>query len=200
MHTNEGKTQWRSFLSGDDKSYEQLYLGYVQILYRYGRRFTSDEEIVKDCVQDVYHRLYKDRLTLPVPEDVRLYLIIALRNSLLRRLQRESKYCHIEGELPFSPEPDAEEVYIDRERTRIMDCELRGFLALLSPRQKKIIRLRYIHDLDFDVICRLMDLNYQSARNLLQRALDKMRVNSPGKKKTRGVSTKSLLMCSNIKI
>ena len=48
------KIKWQSFLKGDDDAYAWLYSRYVQQLYQYGCRFTTDTEMVKDCVQDVF--------------------------------------------------------------------------------------------------------------------------------------------------
>ncbi|MEG1008032.1 MAG: sigma-70 region 4 domain-containing protein, partial [Bacteroides sp.] len=48
----------------------------------------------------------------------------------------------------------------------------------LSPRQREIIYYRFYEDLQYDEICRLMDLNYQSAYNLFQRSLIKLRESS----------------------
>lgn len=59
MLVDETKIRWRQFVSGDNDSYCWIYNTYVQILYRYGLRFTSDSEIIKDCIQEVFTSLYK---------------------------------------------------------------------------------------------------------------------------------------------
>ena len=64
MQVDESKIKWRQFVSGDNESYSWIYTTYVQILYRYGLRFTSDPEIIKDCIQEVFTSLYKNRNTL----------------------------------------------------------------------------------------------------------------------------------------
>ena len=58
MQVDESKIKWRQFVSGDNESYSWIYTTYVQILYRYGLRFTSDPEIIKDCIQEVFTSLY----------------------------------------------------------------------------------------------------------------------------------------------
>ena len=42
------KIKWQSFLKGDDDAYAWLYSRYVQQLYQYGCRFTTDTEMVKE--------------------------------------------------------------------------------------------------------------------------------------------------------
>ena len=77
------KIKWQSFLKGDDDAYAWLYSRYVQQLYQYGCRFTTDTEMVKDCVQDVFVNVYrqKDRYSSP-PDNVKIYLMSSLRNSI----------------------------------------------------------------------------------------------------------------------
>ena len=73
------KIKWQLFLKGDDDAYAWLYSRYVQQLYQYGCRFTTDTEMVKDCVQDVFVNVYrqKDRYSSP-PDNVKIYLMSSL--------------------------------------------------------------------------------------------------------------------------
>lgn len=178
MQTEESKLKWRQFVSGDNDSYSWIYNTYVQVLFRYGLRFTSNSEIIKDCIQEVFTTLYKNRNNLTIPDNIKVYLLVSLKNCLIRTLYKESFY---EGEMPenilFTLEPTVEEIFIDNEQHANQQKKIKEILALLSPRQKEIIYYRYIQELSMDEICILMDLNYQSAQNLIQRSLKKIRTN-----------------------
>lgn len=178
MQTEESKLKWRQFVSGDNDSYSWIYNTYVQVLFRYGLRFTSNSEIIKDCIQEVFTTLYKNRNNLIIPDNIKVYLLVSLKNCLIRTLYKESFY---EGEMPenirFTLEPTVEEIFIDNEQHANQQKKIKEILALLSPRQKEIIYYRYIQELSMDEICILMDLNYQSAQNLIQRSLKKIRTN-----------------------
>lgn len=178
MQTEESKLKWRQFVSGDNDSYSWIYNTYVQVLFRYGLRFTSNSEIIKDCIQEVFTTLYKNRNNLIIPDNIKVYLLVSLKNCLIRTLYKESFY---EGEMPenirFTLEPTVEEIFIDNEQHANQQKKIKEILALLSPRQKEIIYYRYIQELSMDEICIIMDLNYQSAQNLIQRSLKKIRTN-----------------------
>lgn len=178
MQTEESKLKWRQFVSGDNDSYSWIYNTYVQVLFRYGLRFTSNSEIIKDCIQEVFTTLYKNRNNLIIPDNIKVYLLVSLKNCLIRTLYKESFY---EGEMPenirFTLEPTVEDIFIDNEQHANQQKKIKEILALLSPRQKEIIYYRYIQELSMDEICILMDLNYQSAQNLIQRSLKKIRTN-----------------------
>ena len=49
----------------------------------------------------------------------------------------------------------------------------------LSPRQTEIIYLRFLHEMDFVEIAEILGIGVQATRNLLFRALKKMREEHP---------------------
>ena len=70
MQEDESKIKWSQFLAGDNEAYCWIYKVYIQMLFRYGHNFTSDTELIKDCIQDVFTGLYKNRERLIVPNNI----------------------------------------------------------------------------------------------------------------------------------
>ncbi|MDR2472399.1 MAG: RNA polymerase sigma factor [Tannerella sp.] len=181
--SEESTIKWRSFLDGDNTSYEWLYNNYVHVLYAYGCHFTKDTDTVKDCIQDLFAYLYQERLRLTVPDNVKTFLLVSLKNRLLRTVARErglyrdiedmNDGCGVFFIEPAAPAPDEE--YIEKETIERQNRLISSMFAVLSSRQREIIYYRYIRELDFSEICVLMNLNYQSARNLLLRSFQKIR-------------------------
>lgn len=180
--SDDSKIQWSHFLSGDNDAYKWLYKTYVHTLYSYGNRFTSDAEIIKDCIQDLFVTLYNSRSRLTTPDNVKLYLMISLKNKLMRTLQKRDFYISYnpDEEPVFLLEPTVEDDYIKNEEASRQKEKVEKILSVLTPRQKEIIYYRYIQELEMDEICELMNLNYQSAKNLIQRSLAKIRENYKG--------------------
>ncbi|MDH6307048.1 RNA polymerase sigma factor (sigma-70 family) [Parabacteroides sp. PF5-5] len=81
-NTIEESSLWEKFLKGDDKAYAYFYKKYMESLFSYGMRFTSDRELVKDCIQDIFVKIYSNRSNLKQTDNVKLYLFIALKNTL----------------------------------------------------------------------------------------------------------------------
>ena len=156
---------WRQFIAGDD----------LQILYRYGLCFTSDEDLIKDCIQDLFVYLYANRTRLDKDCNVKAYLLISLKNNLCKHLARDSHFGSIAEDYPFLSELSVEEQFINNETTETDSQRVATMLAVLPPRQREILYYRYIQELPMEEICRLMALNYQSAQNLIQRSLKKLR-------------------------
>ncbi len=57
----------------------------------------------------------------------------------------------------------------------LISCPLFASNPVLSPRQKEIIYYRFVEGLSYEEICQIMDMNYQSTQNLIQRSLKKLR-------------------------
>ena len=80
------------------------------MLFRYGHSFTSDTELIKDCIQDVFTGLYKNRERLIVPNNIKVYLFVAIKNCIQRTLYKESIYERSAMEqVPFLLEPTVED-------------------------------------------------------------------------------------------
>ena len=178
MQDNETKIKWRQFIAGDNDSYSWLYNKYVQTLYQYSFRFTSNPELIKDCIQEVFTQLYKNRERLIVPDNIKVYLFVTIKNCVLRALYKESIYERSTMEqVPFLLEPTVEDEFINNEQYNNQQKKVKEILSILNPRQKEIIYYRFIQEMSMEEICILMDMNYQSAQNLIQRSLKKIRQN-----------------------
>lgn len=168
--------KWQEFLQGDENAYSWLYKTYIQLLYSYGLHFTMDGELIKDCIQEVFTKIYKNRKTLLLPDNVRLYLLIALKKCLLNALNKQYRYTDLES-IPFILSETVEDEFLSTEASKLQKEEVENILSILTPRQREIMYYRFVEEMDFDQICKIMDLNYNSAHNLIQRALKKVRDN-----------------------
>lgn len=175
MLVDESQVKWQQFISGDDDSYSWLYTTYARKLYQYGLCFTKDTELVKDCVQDIFVYLYNNRTKLEFCDNIKFYLFAAFKNNLVKAIHRASVSDDLGEEVPFLLELTVEDQYIQNEQYVAESKKVEKLLSLLTSRQKEIIYYRFIQGMSMDEICSLMDLNYQSAQNLIQRSLKKMR-------------------------
>jgi len=168
---------WKEFLSGDDKFFDQLYNEYVQILFIYGLQFTSDRELLKDCIQDTFIKLFEVREQLHHVTNLGLYLRIALKNRLINSLNREKIYSKSIDVTDISP---VEENAIDQnmmyeEEILLRQQKIETIMTLLTPQQREAIRYRYVEDRSLEEISTRMGVNYQSTQNTLQRAIKKIK-------------------------
>ena len=173
---DESYIKWKLFLEGDDQAYSWIYTHYIQVLYNYGLQITPDSEIVKDCIQDVFVKIYKAKKKLTVPQNPKVYLMIALKNNIYNtfnqeRLQKNYAFSLYQTEEQLTVKNE----FIDQEARHEEMNNIKRMMKILTPRQREVIYYRFIEELSYDDICQIMGLNYQSAYNLLQRSLQKIR-------------------------
>ena len=173
------KSLWERFRNGDNGSFELIYKQYADVLFRYGIQFTSDESLVKDAIHDVYVKLYNDRSHLKKEVNVKFYLFTCLKHHLYNLLKRNLFFDKIEVENDEYLDPTAEELVTTALNQKELQQTVRKVLNLLSDRQREIIYYRYIEELSIEEIALLMDMNYQSVQNSMQRSIKKIRESFP---------------------
>ena len=168
---------WQKFLLGDDNSFDQLYDKYVRILFVYGLQFTYNRELVKDCIQDVFLKIFKTRTQLRHVKNAGVFLHIALKNRIINSLKKEKIHLNYINTSEFSAIDDdtAEQQLESLEEEQHNRNRVESMMQLLTPQQRKVIHYKYIEDLSLEEISILLKINYQSVQNILQRAMTKLK-------------------------
>ena len=181
MHIVENKSDervlWSRFLKGDNQVLSLIYLHHSNALFDYGCRFTSDKDLVKDCIQEVFCTLIRTRKNLSETDNVRLYLLKSLKRRIIRDLKTVINKPRLLNDQDYSFELNWAENLEDQ--LNEFDEEKRRLIAeaiqSLTERQKEAIYLRFNRGLEYEEISLLLNLNYQSSRALIHRAVEKIR-------------------------
>ena len=167
---------WKRFLKGDDRAYTELYNLYIDDLFAYGMHFTTNRESVKDCIQEVFISLYKDRSKQRKVNNIKNYLFVSLKNELFDLFKKSVEYYQIETIEPvFQTEYSVEEQFLKKETAHNNVVQVKKLLQVLSPKQNEVIYYRYVEEMSYDEIGELMHMNNQSVRNLVHRSILKIR-------------------------
>ncbi|MEY4274963.1 MAG: hypothetical protein RL638_1911 [Bacteroidota bacterium] len=169
---------WDQFRSGDQKAFTELYQHFVQPLYSYSMGVTSDKELIKDCLHDLFVELWRNHATIGPTTSVKFYLMASIKRKLVRHLETQMKnhVHHTNYMLDFSEADYSQESilikYEDEIRT---NKQLANCLNMLSKRQREAISLRFFQNMDTDQISDSMKINPQSVYNLIFGALRVMK-------------------------
>ncbi|MFC5411746.1 RNA polymerase sigma factor [Larkinella bovis] len=177
MHFSDTEL-WESFRKGSPEAFEQLYRRFYAVLFRYGRTFTHDDDLVEDCIQDLFLNLHRYRHNLkPVTEGVAFYLLGSLRNTLFRQLSllQRMRESYPATEAEASLELSVEEALITRQLSEQQVQQLDRALKQLPQRQREAITLKFYSGLSFEQIAQIMGVNHQSAKNFIQKGLQALR-------------------------
>lgn len=179
MHQSASDNElWDDFKKGEKYALSHIYYHYVDDLFRYSKKFTADNELVKDTIQDLFFDLIRTRNKLGNTDNIYFYLIKALRRRLFQSLSNSKK-------LKQAHQPDEEylanivysieDEWIQKEQLTKKKEMIRKGLAKLSPKQREIIYYRFTCDFEYDQICEIMSMKYDSARKMVFRALQTLR-------------------------
>lgn len=171
---------WNKFISGDDNAYSSLYKIFAGEMFDFGMHFTPNREMVKDCIQDVFIKIYSNRKGLTPVMNVRVYLFTALKNSLFDAFRKDVDHYLIDTIEPvFYVEYTVEKEFIESEILSEQRKRIAQMMDSVTPRQREVLYYRYVEELSYDEIGELMKMNYQSVRNLIHRSILKIRATFP---------------------
>ena len=109
-----------AFEEGDATAFSKLYDLNVNLLFSYGCKLTTDRELLKDCIHDVFVKMYTKKEELKHVENFKSYLFISLRNRLCDEVRKRLYVsdAKVEELNPVSCE-DVENNYLEREREHV---------------------------------------------------------------------------------
>lgn len=176
-YTLEDTTLWELLLKDDFYVLEVLYKRHYNLLFNYGMKVCTDKEIVKDCIQNLFIKLYQSDC-LKETLYVRSYLLKSLRNILFDKLKYIQTTICIH-DIPFyslSDESNFDHLFPLDDEEQLLHEQLSKAFSELTDNQKKIIYLRYIKGLPYKKIAKITNMNPQSTMNSVSRALAKLRM------------------------
>ena len=171
---------WGNFKSGDESAFAMIFRTHYQAMFNYGLKFQKDKGLVEDAIQELFLELWKNKQNLSDTDSIKPYLLTALRRKIIAKFNFQSKVKRLfskdlpkeyKFEIILSPETEL----INTQTHEFTASQLKAELEALPPRQKEILYLLFYQDLSYEEIAQIMDMNYQSARNLVHRAVTQLR-------------------------
>jgi RNA polymerase sigma factor (sigma-70 family) len=168
-NSSQDQELWNSFRQGDMASYAVIYRKYFFILYGYGRKICQNEELVKDCVQDLFLKIWNNRETLSDTTSVKYYLFTSLRNKLLDHLRsNQHQYEKVLSafETSILDQIPVADVGEDARKDKVL-----GAINKLSAYQQKILRLKFSDERTNKEIADELGITIQSVYNSVFKTL-----------------------------
>lgn len=175
---NDDRKLWEDFRKGKEYALSDIYYKNIKPLYRYGKKFTGDNELVKDTIQELFFDLIRTRKNLKSTDNILLYLSVSLRRKLICKLRVQKKNLlledidHSDALAVYS----CEEELISKENITRNEELILNAVDNISPKQREILYYRFDCGFEYEKICKIMSINYDSARKMVYRALKSLRV------------------------
>ena len=168
--------------AGDESVLGYVYSQYVHDLYRFGNQIIQNKEMVKDCIQNVFAGLVKNKKSLDGINSIKSYLFKSLYREIMEQAKKDRKYFlgHplLENQKGFEIDLSCESRMIADDHQRSVMHKIKEELSKLSKKQKKAILLYYYEGMSQGEVAELMSLkDKNSVTKLIKRGLDVLRDN-----------------------
>lgn len=170
---------WNRLREGDRSSIEYLYRNNYALMLNYGLNITSDKELVKDCIQEIFVKLFKSS-SLGEAVSPCSYLLKSVRNMIYDKLSSalvNHECADIEEMFLAIPEDDDffDSLFPDSDDEIKFKKRLTDALNTLSSQQRQVIYLRFVEGLSHREIADVLGIAEQSSMNLVNRGISKLR-------------------------
>lgn len=168
---------WMTFLEkGDEKSFAVIYNRYVDDLFAYGFSLGFQKESCKDAIQDVFLKIYLHKNSLNYTDNISGYIFKSFKNRLIDLAKQYHKNSSLDsvGD-QFTLEVTVLDNIISYETAMILKEKVSQLLENISPNQREVVYLKYVVGLNHKEISDVLNINEDSARKILYRAMIKLR-------------------------
>ena len=153
--------------NGDVDAFEKLYYRYRDWAYRLARRFTNDHETALDVIQDTFAYLLRKLPTLELTASMTTFLYPVVKHICLN-IKRKNRVSSVETEY-FA------EIAAPKEDDMNSRGELAQVLSGLDDECREILLMRFVDDMSFEEISRVLGLSLSTVKSRLYRSLEKLR-------------------------
>jgi len=156
-----------AYQNGDEEALERIYTLLRQPLYSFIFRYSRDEQLAIDIVQDTFVKLqrYKHDYN-PRKGKLKSYLFQIAYRLMITKLNRRKKWRSL---LPFlTPIQKEEFLYIER-------ITIREAVAKLREGQREVVLLFYYHDMLQEEIAEILGIPKGTVKSRLHMAIKRLR-------------------------
>ena len=163
---------WDSFRGGCEDSYALIYQRHFHALYSYGLKMCSEREIVKDCIQDLFIHIWKNRERLSSTTSIKFYLYRSLKTRLIDSFKFQQKHLQLaDYDLELESVCSEELNMIVAQTSEAQKKRVLLALEKLTERQKESLKLKFYEELSSEEIGKRMSISVEGVYNLVSKAL-----------------------------
>lgn len=170
---------WLRFKSGDRSAFEEIYSEYIDTLFAYGSKITTNKEIIQDSIQDLFIDMYKYKINLEKPDSLEFYLLKSFKRLIQQKLKKNNKNINFstsefsELNICFNLEDD----FLKKESETIKLKSLDEALNSMKPKSKELLFYKFNSNLTYKEIGELIGLKPDTAKKQVYRIIDSLRKN-----------------------
>jgi len=154
---------------GDDRAFEVLYFRYRDWVTSLAYRFTGDESLALDVLQETFLYFLKKFPGFKLTAELKTFLYPAVKNLSIAARRKAERHQSTEGELAV-----LENQPVELSTTANPD-DLSVVLASLSEEHREVLLLRFVDGLNLGEIAEAMEIPLGTVKSRLHNALTTLR-------------------------
>lgn len=164
---------WDSFKNGDKEAFATLYYRFSKLLMQNCFKFSTDKNLIEDCIHDLFLEIWNNKLNLVTPESVKAYLLCSTQRKIVQQLKKNRNIQNkIGNDVELKVAYSIEEKIISEQILQENSRDVNIALNTLTKRQKEAVCLRYYDSMSYAEIAAKMAISTDSVYNLVSKALD----------------------------
>lgn len=168
------KYLWERIANDDQHAYAEVFGMLYKRLYNYGRKFSSNESLIEDVIQETLLSVWTKRGSLSSIEYPVTYFFTSFRNSLFTRLKSNQKIVS-EEQISEEPEFGIDQIIVGRETDLETKTQIEKALNQLTSRQKEAIFLRFYEGMSYEQVAAMLGITVKATYKIMARALEQLR-------------------------
>jgi RNA polymerase sigma-70 factor (ECF subfamily) len=177
-YEEDNSIHWERLRNGDKQALFALYNNTYSHLLRFGLKVCGSDELVKDCITQLFLQLWSRHQSLRPVTNVPAYLFTALKRQLLDQLAYQAR-IHAAVNRMTDKEPQSElpyeEIIIRVQQDEELKQRLQQALKALTPRQVELVRLKFFEGLTYEQIAAQTSQTVKTAYNTIYDAIKALR-------------------------
>lgn len=169
---------WLQIGRGDQTAYARAYRFFYSRFYNYGCKFTGDEYLLEDAIQETLLEIWNQRHRLPSLAHPSTYFYASFRYILFQKLKAQRRLVS-GSELPVEPAFATDQILVSREADEALKAQLQQALQSLTPRQREAIFLRFYEGLSYEEVAAVLKITVKATYKIMARALQQLREAMP---------------------
>jgi RNA polymerase sigma-70 factor (ECF subfamily) len=174
LHCQDEHELWEEIRRGSQTALKVVFTKYYKVLYNYGVKM-ADIAVVEDCIQEVFVSIINSGPKLGSINSMKFYLLLSLRRKIVETLKKNKRLSLFSQNADYDFELSYEEQVIQLQTKDELRHRLDEAIRKLPNRQKEAIFLRFYGSLSYAEVAQIMNLDYQSVRNLIFKAITAFR-------------------------
>ncbi|NLV16597.1 MAG: sigma-70 family RNA polymerase sigma factor [Syntrophomonadaceae bacterium] len=152
--------------------FETYIMQNIDSAYRFAYTYAKNREDAEDIVNESVLKAIKSINYLQKSEHIKPWFYRIIVNTAFTYLKRRSKITYLDYEKSFAETDGTEDDY--------SELTLNSMIEKLEPKYKSIIVLRFLEDMSLKEIGQILDINENTVKTRLYRALKLLKIDMEG--------------------